>query len=284
MAGFPKAGDEYADRYRVVRELGHGGTGIVYEAVDALSLRPVALKVVVPSRSDREVYRARFARESAVLAGIRSDHIVSIHDHGEHQDTVYVVTALFPDGSLDRWLESHPVLARRAALLLVSQVCGALAEAHTQGVVHGDLKPSKVLLRDLPEGPVPSLCDFGAALGGRHGLAPTGVLVGSPAYLAPERHFGHAPDERGDIYSAGCLLWAVLSGGPPYAGSDFAMMNAHINEPTPQLGTGHPVDQRIDEVLAGAMRKDPAARPATAEEVRQQLLAIIDAVDSHART
>jgi len=98
--------------------------------------------------------------------------------------------------------------------------------------------------------------------------------------MAPERHFGHAADERGDVYAIGCLLWSVLTGDAPYSGTDFQMMNAHINEPTPQLGTGNPVDQRIDDVLAGTMQKDPDGRLATAEEVRQRLLAIVREVDA----
>ena len=279
MAGFPKAGDEYGGRYRIVRELGHGDMGIVYEAVDHVSSRAVALKVVLPSLLGRDDHQALLAREASVLAGIRSPHVVGIHDHGEHDDTAYVVTDLFPDGDLQRWLEEHGPLSRPEALRLVVQVCGALAEAHANGVVHRDIKPANVLLRNRPEGLIPHLCDFGVTFHGQHGLTRTGALVGSPAYMAPERYFGHVADERGDVYSLGCLLWAVLTGEPPYSGSDFEMMNAHITEPTPQLTTGHPVDRRIDTLLAGALHKDPEARPTTAAELRQQLLAIVGEVD-----
>jgi len=275
MAGFPKADDEYGGRYRIVRELGHGGMGIVYEAVDTVLNRSVALKIVLPSLPDREDYQTRFAREASVLATIRSRHIVGIQEYGEHEDTVFFVTELFPDGDLQRWLQSHGPLDRRAALLLVAQVCEALADAHSSGVVHRDVKPGNVLLWNRSEGLIPYLCDFGIAIDGQQGLTPTGALIGSPAYMAPERHFGHAADERGDVYSVGCLLWSVLTGDAPYSGTDFQMMNAHINEPIPQLGTGHPVDQRIDDVLAGTMQKDPESRLATLDEVRQRLLAIV---------
>ncbi len=215
-----------------------------------------------------------------MLAKIRSRHIVGIHEYGEHDDTVYFVTELFPDGDLQRWLQDNGPLDRRAALLLVAQVCEALADAHSSGVVHRDVKPGNVLLWNRSEGLIPYLCDFGIAIDGQQGLTRTGALVGSPAYMAPERHFGHAADERGDVYSVGCLLWAALTGDAPYSGTDFQMMNSHINEPTPQLGTGHPVDQRIDEVLAGTMQKDPEQRLGTADEVRQRLLAIVREVDA----
>ena len=285
MAGFPKAGDEYGGRYRILRQIGHGGMGIVYEAQDLVLNRSVALKIVLPSLPDREDYQARFAREASVLARIRSRNIVGIHEYGEHDDTVFFVTEYFPDGDLQTWIATHGPLDRRASLALVAQVCEALADAHEAGVIHRDVKPGNVLLWSRPEGLIPYLCDFGIALDGaenRASLTRTGTLVGSPAYMAPERHFGHAADERGDLYSMGCLLWAVLAGDAPYSGTDFQMMNSHINAPVPQLGTGHPVDDRIDEVLAEVMNKDPERRTPSAAAMRASLLAIIRDIDAAA--
>jgi serine/threonine protein kinase len=275
MAGFPKAGDVYGGRYRIVRHLGHGGMGSVYEAVDTVLERPVALKIVLPSLTDREDYQARFAREASVLARIRSRHIVGIHEYGEDEDTVYFVTELFPDGDLQSWLVRHGPLERRQALSLAAQVCEALADAHAAGVIHRDVKPGNVLLWRRHEGLIPYLCDFGIALDGQQGLTRTGTLVGSPAYMAPERHFGHPADERGDLYSVGCLLWAALTGDAPYSGTDFQVMNSHINEPVPQLRTSNPLDRRIDEVLAASMHKDPDRRIGSAAEMRQALLTIL---------
>ncbi|MGZ4448856.1 MAG: serine/threonine-protein kinase [Nocardioides sp.] len=285
MAGFPKAGDEYDGRYRIVRQLGHGGMGVVYEAVDKVLNRSVALKIVLPSLPDREDYQQRFAREANVLARIRSRNIVGIHEYGEHEDTVYFVTELFPDGDLHSWLAQHGPLDRRAALALVAQVCEALADAHDAGVIHRDVKPGNVLLWSRPEGLIPYLCDFGIAVdqdAKRASLTRTGTLIGSPAYMAPERHFGHAADERGDVYSVGCLLWAALTGDAPYSGTDFQMMNSHINGPVPHLGTGHPVDDRIDAVLAGALNKDPERRTPSPAVMRTEILAIIKDIDSAA--
>ncbi|NYD40780.1 serine/threonine-protein kinase [Nocardioides panaciterrulae] len=286
MAGFPKAGDEYGGRYRILRQIGHGGMGIVYEALDTVLNRSVALKIVLPSLPDREDYQARFAREANVLARIRSRNIVGIHEYGEHEDTVFFVTEYFPDGDLQTWIGTHGPLERRVALALVAQVCEALADAHAAGVIHRDVKPGNVLLWSRPEGLIPYLCDFGIALDGgsdgRGSLTRTGTLVGSPAYMAPERHFGHAADERGDIYSVGCLLWAILTGDAPYSGTDFQMMNSHINSPVPQLATGHPVDDRIDEVLAEAMNKDPERRTPSASALRSSLLAVVRELDAAA--
>ncbi|MDN4162423.1 serine/threonine-protein kinase [Nocardioides abyssi] len=282
--GYPKVDDEYDGRYRIVRRIGHGGMGVVYEAVDKVLNRSVALKIVLPSLPDREDFHARFAREASVLARIRSRNIVGIHEYGETDDTVYFVTELFPDGDLRTWLQAHGPLDRRAALSLVAQTCEALADAHAAGVIHRDVKPGNVLLWNRPEGLIPYLADFGIALDGnatdQEGLTRAGTLVGSPAYMAPERHFGHPADERGDVYSMGCLLWAVLTGDAPYAGTDFQMINSHVNSPTPQLGTGHPVDDRIDALLVRTLHKDPEQRVRSADELRQELLAIIRDIDS----
>ncbi len=281
MAGFPRPGDEYGGRYEIVRELGHGGVGIVYEAHDRVLGRPVALKVVLPSVPERDAYQRRLAREASALAQIRSRHVVGIHEFGEHHDTVYVVTELFPDGTLQRWLATHGPLRRREALVLVAAVCEALADAHGTGVVHGDVKPGNVLVWDRPESLVPYLSDFGIAVDTGQDLAPSGALAGTPAWMAPERHFGHPADERGDVYAVGCLLWATLTGTPPYAGTDFAMMNGHINDPVPQRRTGDPVDDDLDSLLLEVMSKDPEQRPTT-DEVRRRLLDLVAALDAPA--
>uniref|UniRef100_UPI003F4C707E serine/threonine-protein kinase n=1 Tax=Nocardioides sp. SYSU DS0663 TaxID=3416445 RepID=UPI003F4C707E len=282
--GYPKVDDEYDGRYRIVRRIGHGGMGVVYEAVDKVLNRSVALKIVLPSLPDREDFHARFEREASVLARIRSRNIVGIHEYGEHDDTVYFVTELFPDGDLRNWLAEHGPLDRRAALTLVAQTCEALADAHAAGVIHRDVKPGNVLLWSRPEGLIPYLADFGIALDGRNadreGLTRAGTLVGSPAYMAPERHFGHPADERGDVYSVGCLLWAVLTGDAPYAGTDFQMINSHVNSPIPQLETGDPVDERIDELLAHVLHKDPAQRVQSATDLREALLSIVRDIDA----
>lgn len=104
MSGFPKAGDEYVTCYRIVRQLGPGGQSVVYEAVDEVLNRSVALKVVLPSPPDRKDFSAGVAREAAILARIRSRSIVQIHEYGEVEDTVFLVTDLFPEGDLQSWL------------------------------------------------------------------------------------------------------------------------------------------------------------------------------------
>ncbi len=275
MTGFPRPGELYGGRYEVQRELGHGDVGTVYEAHDKVLDRDVALKVVLPSTANRADVQRRFAREAAALARIQSPHVVGIHEYGEHEDTAYVVTQLCPDGDLRRWLAAHGPLDRRQGVALVAAVCEALVDAHDARVIHGDVSPANVLLHARADGLVPYLGDFGIVPAAGQDLAPSGALSGSPAWMAPERHFGRPADEAGDVYGTGCLLWTVLTGRAPYAGTDFAMTNAHINDPVPQLGTLDRVDLRIDALLAAALAKDPARRP-SAEEVRRGLLDLLD--------
>lgn len=275
MAGFPAEGDTYAGRYKVGRELGHGRSGTVFEAHDPVLERGVALTVVVPSVATPRAHADRFAREAAALARIHSRHVVGIHEYGEHEGTAYAVTELLPDGDLDGWLSQHGPLGREEAIRLVAGVCQGLADAHAVGVVHGDVRPANVLLWQHPDELVPYLCNLGVVGGNEQDLTPAGTLIGAPGWMPPERHFGHPADERGDVYGAGCLLWAALTGEPPFSGTDFQTVNAHINDPAPRLGGDDPLDARLDELLAAALAKDPADRIASAAEFRIRLLRLL---------
>ncbi len=121
----PTIGELYAGRYRVLRRLGEGGMGTVVEALDTTLDRRIALKVVSPALVDRDAYRERFAREAALLARVRSRHIVHIHEYGQVEDTVYLTTELFPDGDLRNRLAVHGALDRREALSVAAQLCEA---------------------------------------------------------------------------------------------------------------------------------------------------------------
>ncbi len=275
MAGFPVPGARYG-KYLITRELGRGGMGVVYEATDTVLNRAMALKIVAPSLAGDDAFKARFDREAAVMAKIRSRHIVTVHEYGEQDGTYYLVTELIPDGDLDHWLKTRGPLTRPAALRLVAQVCEGLGDAHAAGVVHRDVKASNVLLWDRGEELIPYLCDFGIATDGDGSLTQTGSLVGSMGYLAPERYRGQPADERSDVYSVGCLLWTVLTGTPPYQGTEFQLMSAHTSDPIPQLAGTDPQTTEVNALLRGLMAKDPAQRVPTMA-VARQLIANVDA-------
>ncbi len=266
----------YASRYRIERQIGRGGMGYVYEAHDEQLNRPVAIKVVRADDDGDHHYAQRFAREARVLAKIRSRHTVTIHEHGEFDETVYLVTDLMPEGDLHTWLLREGPMSWRNALSVTAQVCEALEDTHRAGIVHRDVKPSNVLLWTRSDGLIAFLCDYGIAteVGDEEELARTraGSVVGSPAYMPPERMLGHGgDDERGDVYAVGCLLWATLTGEAPYQGDDLEVMMQHVEGPIPQLATGDPVDNRFDALLLKVMAKDPDERLSSAAEFREEL-------------
>jgi len=284
MVAFPKAGEQFG-RYVIERILGQGGMGVVYEATDTQLHRAVALKIVQPSLAVGEEFKERFEREANTLARLRSRNIVQIMEYGEVEGTVYLVTEFVPDGDLFGWLRTKGPLEPLKALELMAPICEALDDAHRAGVVHRDVKPSNVLLWERTQGElVPYLCDFGIATDGDGGQTKTGSVVGSLAYMSPERHLGQPATAQGDIYSAGCVLWACLTGKPPYAGTDFQLMTAHLNEPLPQLPPTAPGAAVINPILERSLAKEPTARYPSAGEFGKAIDHAIDRLEAGGRT
>ena len=255
MSRFPQVGDTVG-RYRMTGVVGHGGMGVVFSAVPDDLDRPVAVKVLAPHAAVDPRLRERFGREAATLARMDSPHIVYILEYGEQDGCPYLVTQLVPSGDLRRHLEEGGPLAPRRAADLVAQVAAALEEAHSHGIVHRDLKSANVLLRTLPDGELHAyLCDFGIARGDGDETTSAGGVLGTLEFLAPERQSGAPASVATDIYSLGCLLWAALTGAPPYRGSDVDMAMAHLRAPVPQLPGDDPVRRRANAIVARAMAK-----------------------------
>lgn len=268
-----QVGDVVGGRYRLVRLLGRGGMGVVFEAFDDSLDRSVALKVLKPSEDDAD-FEVRLAREASVLARLRSPHILTIFDHGIHEDRLYLVTELVPDGDLQTWVRTRGPFAPLTAVRLCEQLCDALGDAHHLGVIHRDIKPANVLLWDRRDGLWAYLADFGIAREGSESLTRSGGVVGSISYMAPERHLGHVADERSDLYSVGCVLWSLLEGRAPYAGTDFQVMSAHLHKPVPALADTVVGRDVIAPVLDRLLAKKPEDRIASADEARLELAAL----------
>jgi serine/threonine protein kinase len=274
VSWFPQVGDTVG-RYRITDVLGQGGMGVVFVGVAPDLERPVALKVLAPQAAADPRLRERFAREAATLARLDSPHIVYILEYGEQDGCPYLVTQLVPGGDLRRYVEDHGPLSPRQAADVMQQVAAGLEEAHAQGVVHRDLKSANVLLRELPGGQLHAyLCDFGIARADSHETTSASGVVGTLEYLAPERQSGAAASPATDIYSLGCLLWAAVTGAPPYRGTDVDVTMAHLRAPVPRLPGDDPVSRRTNAVVARAMAKKPDDRYASAHEVRQELVAL----------
>ncbi|GAA4670825.1 protein kinase domain-containing protein [Nocardioides nanhaiensis] len=278
MSGAPTPGSTFGP-YRVERLLGHGGMGAVFLAHDPRLNRPVALKVLLERHAQEETYLRRFQREAAVMARLDSPHVLSVFDHGVIDGWPYLVTQYAAGGDLATLLAERGPLPPALAARVCSQVADALAAAHAVGVVHRDVKAANVLVRDAsPEqaGRIHVyLGDFGVAHDSSGGLTTAGAVAGTWNYLAPERAEGSAGTPLTDVYSVGCLFWETLTGRPPYAGSDVEVAMAHLTEPVPQLAAADATSQRADTVLARAMAKDPAHRPASALALREELRALV---------
>ncbi len=277
MALFPPdaEGTLIGERYRIVREIGRGGMGVVYEALDEVLERRVALKFLDTNSSD-EQFRERFGHEAAVLARLASRHIVAIYDYEAHEGTPYLVTQLVPDGDLHSRLNLRGAMPPGEAVDMALQICEALADAHAEGILHRDVKPANVLLHRQRSGTDRAyLCDFGIAVSEETEFTQTGAIVGTTSYLAPERLNGAPASVATDIYSLGCLVWAMLTGRAPYAGTEFQVMEAHVKAPPPQLVVGPPFCEGINEFFQLAMAKDPALRLSSVAEAVELLADLV---------
>jgi serine/threonine-protein kinase len=273
-----------ADRYEIVRLLGAGGMGRVYEAVQLSMHRRVALKVLRPdlrqqgSEAGREI--DRFRREAVALSRLKHPHTVQVFDHGETGDGApFLVMELLEGRSLHDVLRSDGRLDPPRVVRLGVQACKALAEAHAQGLVHRDLKPSNLFLARLHgEDEWLKVVDFGLVrwLTGSDGTLTSGsdAIVGTPAFMSPEQARGQPVDCRTDIYSLGVTLYYCLSGRTPFtADSPLGLLMKHVQEQPPPLALGAD-DEGVRPLHAAVMRcleKAPADRPAGADELRALL-------------
>ena len=254
-------------RYELGAVLGAGGMARVYAATDLVLGRQVAVKVLDPALARDPQYVARFAREARTAAMLPPHSgIVAIYDSGQDQTAVYIVMELVTGHTLAHQIAAHGPLAPAAACRISLEACQALALAHSAGLIHRDVKSGNIMLTDT--GAV-KIVDFGIARAqAGDALTRTGAVIGSPAYMAPEQITGATVDARADLYALGVVLYEMLTGAPPFTGADnFAVLSRHLNEipaPPSTLRPGLPAE--LDRAVAALLAKDPAARPATAEQ------------------
>ena len=262
-----------AGRYQVGRELGRGGMACVYLARDTKHGRDVAIKVIRPELSVSLAHE-RFLREIEIAARLRHPNIVPLYDSGEVDGKLYFVMPYEEGPSLGERLEREGALPLAEGLSILKDVGRALAYAHEHGVVHRDVKPDNVML----SGDAAVVTDFGiakavsAALAAAPGatLTQTGSSVGTPAYIAPEQATGDpSTDHRADIYSFGCLAYAVLTGHPPFRGqSTHQVIAAHLTTlPVPVSQMRPELPPVVVSLVSRCLEKDPGARPQSAREV-----------------
>jgi tRNA A-37 threonylcarbamoyl transferase component Bud32 len=280
--GQDEAGRLLAGRYRVVAQLGRGGMGVVWRAVDEVLGREVAVKELRtytdadgPELAD---LRLRMQREARAAARVRHPGVVAVHDVAEVDGRPLIVMELVEGPSLDQVLRKQGTLGPREAAGIGAKVMDALAAAHAAGVLHRDVKPGNILLDR--SGRV-LLTDFGIATmddpgdGSATNLTRTGHLVGSLDYMAPERAQGADPGPASDVWALGATLYAALEGASPFRRtSTFSTLTAIVGEPLPESHRAGP----LGPVLQRLLDKRPEARPG-AEEARALLQAVADGAE-----
>jgi tRNA A-37 threonylcarbamoyl transferase component Bud32 len=265
--------------HRVIASIGRGAMGEVYLAEDHRLGRRVAIKVMHPSRAKDATSRHRFIRESRATAAVEHPHVVAIHQVGEHDGLPYIVMQHLDGNTLSAYRRSVGRIPVREVLRIGREIAEGLAAAHAHGLVHRDIKPDNIFL----EGPKRQvkIIDFGLARGvaddpGDPHVTHDGAVVGTPAYMSPERIGAGPVDARGDLFGLGVILYELLADRLPFEGPSMMAMLAAISRGSPpplhEVASEVPVD--VSDLVMRLIAHDPADRPANAEIVTEELATI----------
>jgi len=267
------AGQTLAERYRVDALIGRGGMADVYRGIDVMLDRAVAIKVLT-ERDDNE--RDRFLREARSMARLNHRNIVAVYDAGRSDGWSFIVMELVEGRTLSA-VPAHE-LTVHVALRQYIEILEALAYAHEQGVVHRDVKPANVMV--VPSGAV-KVMDFGLArrMSEMSSVTSAGEIVGTIAYLPPERFLGKTADERSDLYSVGVMLFETFTGTQPFKSESddlVAVIFGHVNEPPPSpRSLNRAVPPQIERIILKLLEKEPERRYQSAREVADDLRALL---------
>ncbi|MEU9252548.1 serine/threonine-protein kinase [Streptomyces sp. NPDC048270] len=277
------------DRYQLSSILGQGGMGQVWTAYDRRLDRRVAVKLLRPDKvagpgTVAEELRRRFVRECRVTAQVDHPGLVTVHDAGSDGDELFLVMGYVEGSDLADHLAAHDPYPWPWAVSVVAQLCSVLAAVHAVPIVHRDLKPRNVMVR--PDGTVLVL-DLGVASvmdTDTTRLTSTGTPIGSPAYMAPEQAMSGAVGPYTDLYALGVLLYELLSGTVPFAGSTaLGVLHRHLYEPPAPVRPQRPeIPQELEALMLRLLAKDPQDRPASAQAVYEALAPLLPARGSRA--
>ena len=257
-------------RYRLEASLGRGGMAEVFKAHDERLGRTVAVKVILPAFAAQPDFTERFLRESRLVAGLEHPHILPVYDSGDEQGTPYLVMPYLQGGTLVERMAAG-ALPTATALRWIGELADALDAAHARGVTHRDVKPANVL---LGTGDRALLADFGIAksVGAGTQITATGVVIGTPTYMAPELAKGESASPASDLYAFAVLAYEMLTGAPPFSGeSALSLLHQHVSTPPPRPSLRGTLPPAVDAVFARALAKEPERRFANCREFASEL-------------
>jgi eukaryotic-like serine/threonine-protein kinase len=284
--------------FRVLRVLGVGGMAVVFEAVDSRLNRHVALKLMHPAVASKAVGVARFMREAQSAAALKHEHVVTIYQVGMHGTAPFIAMELLHGESLDDRLAKGP-FAIDEVLRIGREIAEGLAAAHAQGLLHRDIKPANIWLEQpaparndavkpapaiLESAPQPNgkrrpdkvkILDFGCAKvwTDESGITHFGLLIGTPAYMAPEQLTGKAVDPRSDLFGLGCVLYRMASGRPAFGGDDLlaVVRSLALDNPPPLARLDPQIPRAFSDLVDQLLSKKADVRPASAQAVVDRL-------------
>ncbi|HET91180.1 MAG TPA: FHA domain-containing protein [Chloroflexi bacterium] len=257
--------------YQIGEEVGQGGMATVYRAYQTQLERWVAIKIMHTAQASGTEFLTRFRREARAVAALRHPNILNIYDYGEERGIAYIVMEYIEGGTLKARLTGQPMEWPDAATLIIP-VGHALAYAHSEGVVHRDVKPANVL---LARSDWPMLADFGLVkiVGHQRGITRPGVTIGTPAYFSPEQAAGGEVDHRTDVYSLGIVLYQLLTGRLPFEADspiEAMLRRLHDSPPPPRQLNPH-ITPQLEAILLRALARDVETRYPTMQDLVNDL-------------
>lgn len=264
-------------RYEIIEELGRGAMGVIYKAKDPAIGRFVAIKTIrlgdFTDPSHLEELRSRLKREAQSAGALSHPNIITVFDVGEEEGLSYFAMELVEGATLETLIETHQKLEEAAIVHIARQTADALGFAHQHGIVHRDIKPANIMLTQ--DGRV-KVADFGIAKVGSTRMTQTGMLLGSPSYMAPEHFLGQGLDGRSDIFALGIVLYELITGQPPFVAENLGALSYKIvhEDAIPPIRLKPDLNPQLNEIIVKALARDPAQRFQSAQE----LCAALDAI------
>lgn len=262
------------NRFQILQEIGRGGMGIVFLALDKQLKENVAIKVLSPFLSNDSESLERMRREVTAARKITHTNVIKIYDIAEANGLHYITMEYFPGENLRQLIIRKSPLSLQEGLQIAFQICDGLEAAHNQGIIHRDLKSQNIILNDRGHA---KIIDLGLARTNQlDGMTATGLIMGTPEYMSPEQVLGRRTDERSDLYSLGIILYEMFAGYVPFKGdSPISVGFQHVKESFVALKSARPdVPEHLSTIVDRLLQKDPAHRFQSVRELRDALEAL----------